>query len=394
VTLRPTTTLLRNARILTDGITLQDHAVVLAGAYIHTVIPDDDFQSQQFDQIIDLNGAWLSPGFVDTQVNGGGGVLFNDDPSVAGIRTIGEAHRRYGTTGFLPTCISDDLEKLACAIVAVQQAIEQRIPGVLGIHIEGPFLNPKRRGIHTLEKLRLMDREAVNLLTAQRQGCTVVTLAPEITTPEDISILVRNGVIVSAGHTDASYEVIRAALDQGLRGFTHLFNAMSPLIPRAPGVTGAALEDRTSWCGIIVDGHHVAPAVLRIAAYCKPIDKLMLVTDAMPLVGTAAASGGELKNSFKLQGRSISVHNGVCRDEHGVLAGSNLDMASAVRNSVKLLGASRAQAVQMASGNPTAFLGLSQQLGRIAAGYRANLVLMDDDFNVLHTWIDGVSSLS
>src|SRR5262245_38621073 len=207
----------------------------------------------------------LLPGFIDTQVNGGGGVLFNSQPTLDTIRRIGRAHRQFGTTGFLPTLISDDLEVLERAVSAVQAALDAGVPGVLGIHIEGPFINVERKGVHDPAKFRRIDDEAIRLLTSLRGGRTLVTLAPETTTPQVIERLAAAGVIVCAGHTNASHAVIRTALDHGLRGFTHLFNAMSQLTAREPGVVGAALEDERSWCGIIVDGRHVDPVVLRIA---------------------------------------------------------------------------------------------------------------------------------
>jgi len=333
----------------------------------------------------DLEGALLLPGFIDSQVNGGGGVLFNDDPSVEAIRAIGGAHRRFGTTGFLPTLISDDLEVVARAIAAVRAAIEARVPGVLGIHIEGPFLNVERKGVHDPAKLRELDAGAVGLLTSLRIGRTLVTLAPEMTTPELIQGLVAAGVVVSAGHTNATYAQMSTALRHGLSGFTHLFNAMSQLTGREPGAVGAALEDRGSWCGIIVDGQHISPVVLRIALRCKPHDRFMLVTDAMPGVGTQATS-------FELQGRRILVSGDVCVDEEGRLAGSNIDMASCVRNAVRMLGVPLAEAARMASQWPAEFLGLGKELGRIAPGFRASLVAADDELKVLDTWIDGRST--
>ena len=333
----------------------------------------------------DLEGALLLPGFIDSQVNGGGGVLFNDDPSVEAIRAIGRAHRRFGTTGFLPTLISDDLEVVARAIAAVRAALESGVPGVLGIHIEGPFLNVERKGVHDPAKLRELDASAVGLLSSLRAGRTLVTLAPEMTTPELIQGLVAAGVVVSAGHTNATYAQMSTALRHGLSGFTHLFNAMSQLTGREPGAVGAALEDRGSWCGIIVDGQHISPVVLRIALRCKPHDRFMLVTDAMPGVGTQATS-------FELQGRRILVSGDVCVDEEGRLAGSNIDMASCVRNAVRMLGVPLAEAARMASQWPAEFLGLGKELGRIAPGFRASLVAADDELKVLDTWIDGRST--
>src|SRR5882672_7004696 len=223
-----------------------------------------------------------------------------DAPSVESIRAIGRAHRRFGTTGFLPTLISTDPDIMTRAIAAVRGAIEAGVPGVLGIHIEGPYLSLARKGVHDPAKLRELDASALGLLTSLRGGRTLVTLAPEVTTPQIIEKLVAAGVVVSAGHTNATYAEISIALRHGLTGFTHLFNAMSQLTGREPGAVGAALEDPTSWCGIIVDGAHTDPVVLRIALRCKPHDRFMLVTDAMPSVGTN-------NDSFELQGRRITV---------------------------------------------------------------------------------------
>ena len=333
----------------------------------------------------DLGGQLLLPGFIDSQVNGGGGVLFNDAPSVESIRAIGRAHRRFGTTGFLPTLISTDLDIMARAIAAVRSAIEAGVPGVLGIHIEGPFLNVARKGVHDPSKLRELDPSALGLLTSLRGGRTLVTLAPEMTTPQMIEKLVAAGVVVSAGHTNATYAEISSALRHGLTGFTHLFNAMSPLTGREPGTVGAALDDPASWCGIIVDGEHTDPVVLRIALRCKAHDRFMLVTDAMPSVGTN-------NDSFELQGRRITVRGSACLDEDGRLAGSNMDMASCVRNAISMLGLSLPEAVRMASQGPAEFLGLAHDTGRIAPGLRADLVLADEGLNVLETWIAGRSS--
>jgi N-acetylglucosamine-6-phosphate deacetylase len=376
-------TALVNGRVLTDRGLVEGRCVLVAGGRILDVVDAADARLAQAQQR-DLGGHLLLPGFIDLQVNGGGGVLFNDAPSVEVIREIGRAHRKFGTTGFLPTLISDDLDVVAKAIEAAQSALTLGVPGVLGIHIEGPFLNAERKGIHDPGKIRELDPAGIALLTSLRGGRTLVTLAPEMTTPEMIRKLVNAGVVVSAGHTNATYLQIRAALSQGLTGFTHLFNAMSQLTGREPGVVGAALDDAHSWCGIIVDGEHADPVVLRIAMRCKPRDRFMLVTDAMPSVGTDI-------QSFNLQGRKITVAGNLCLDEDGRLAGSNIDMASCVRNAVILLKLPLAEAVRMASLYPAQFMGLASELGRIAPGYRANFVLADDQVNVLDTWIDGES---
>ncbi len=378
------TVALVNGRVLADAGVIEGQAVLLDGARITAVVRQSDKRVAAARRV-DLAGNLLVPGFLDTQVNGGGGVLFNAEPSIDTIREIGRAHRQFGTTGFLPTLISDDLDIVARAVAAVRGAIEARVPGVLGIHIEGPFLNVVRKGVHDPAKIRELDEGAIGLLTSLKGGRTLVTLAPEMTTPNMIAILSAAGVVVSAGHTNATYEEIRTALEHGLTGFTHLFNAMSQLTGRAPGVVGAALDDADSWCGIIVDGRHVDPTVLRIALRCKRHDRFMLVTDAMPSVGAD-------EKSFSLQGRMISIADGVLVDEDGTLAGSDVDMATSVRNAVDLLGLPLVEAAQMASRNPAEFLGLGAELGRIAPGYRASLALVDDGLKVIDTWIDGRSS--
>ncbi|MET0534167.1 MAG: N-acetylglucosamine-6-phosphate deacetylase, partial [Steroidobacter sp.] len=283
-----------NGRLLRDSGWTENQVVLIEDGHIARIVARDETWSAT--RTYDLEGQTLLPGFIDVQVNGGGGVLFNDDPSVASIREIGRAHRNFGTTGFLPTLISDDLDVVSRAVKAAYDALESGVPGVLGIHIEGPFLNEARKGVHDETKLRWLNEDALGLLTSLKGGKTLVTLAPERTTPQIIRKLSDAGVIVSAGHTNGTYDEIRTALDHGLTGFTHLFNAMSQLTGREPGAVGAALDDDGSWCGIILDGHHVDPVVLRIAMRSKRRDRFMLVTDAMPTVGAP-------NKSFRLQGR-------------------------------------------------------------------------------------------
>jgi N-acetylglucosamine-6-phosphate deacetylase len=378
-------TALVNGRLLSGRHIVSGQTVLLAGTRIEALVTAEDSRCREA-TIVDLGGQLLLPGFIDVQVNGGGGVLFNDEPSPESIRAIGAAHRRFGTTGFLPTLISDDLDTIVRAIAAVQAALDAGLPGVLGIHIEGPFLNAARRGVHDAKHLRLIDSGLVTLLSRLRAGRTVLTLAPETTTPDIIANLAAAGILVSAGHSEASYAETTAAIAHGLRGFTHLFNAMARLEPRAPGIVGAALYDENTWCGIIVDGHHVDPVMLKLALRCKRHDRFMLVTDAMPPVGSDDPT-------FVLQGRTIRVVDGICRDQNGTLAGTVLDMAAAVRNAVSLLGLDVAEAARMASEYPAEFLGLGHELGRIAPGYRANLVLLDDQLQVQNTWIEGVASV-
>ena len=369
-----------NGRILVDGRFATGKAVILDGDRISGIVDESDVRADA--DRVNLGGGMLVPGFIDTQVNGGGGVLFNDAPTVETIRTIGEAHRHYGTTGFLPTLISDDLHVIRSGIEAVEGAIAEGVPGVLGIHIEGPFLNEHRKGIHDADKIRALDEEGYAVLTSMKSGRTLVTVAPECTTPEMIARLVSAGVIVSAGHSNGKYGEVKAAIGAGLSGVTHLFNAMSQLGAREPGVVGAALDSDSVWCGIIVDGQHFSSATMKIALRCKPHDKFMLVTDAMPSVGSDS-------KTFVLQGKRISARDGACFDEHGRLAGSDLDMAWAVRNTIEMLELPPETALAMASAAPAAFLRLEGELGTIAPGYRADLVLLDDRLTVRETWIGG-----
>lgn len=369
----------RNGRLFTGSGIESDRALLVRDGRIEAVVQAGEILGA--DRIIDLEGQLLAPGFIDTQVNGGGGVLFNDDPSIDTIAAIARAHRRFGTTGFLPTLISDDLDVVAQAIEAVRQAIAGGVPGVLGIHIEGPFLNEKRRGVHDASKLRELDGDAAKLLARPHGGVTMVTLAPERTTPQFIRQLSDAGVIVSAGHTNATYAELQPALAAGLRGFTHLFNAMSQIGSREPGAAGAALAHEDSWCGLIVDGHHVHPEVMKLALRAKRHDRFMLVSDAMPSVGASM-------KSFVLNGRPITVTENKLLDEDGRLAGADLDMARAVRNAVSMLGLQVEDALRMASANPADFLAL-RDVGRIAPGQRADLALLDDGLNVRRTWIGG-----
>ncbi|WKL56079.1 N-acetylglucosamine-6-phosphate deacetylase [Asticcacaulis sp. ZE23SCel15] len=368
-----------NGRIVTaDGIVETGHVIIDNGIIASVSSAPATPQGE----IIDLDGGYLLPGFIDTQVNGGGGVLFNDTPTKAAIAAIGEAHAAYGTTGFMTTLISDRLDVVDAALNATKEAIDAGIPGVLGVHLEGPFLNAERKGIHNAEVFRTLDAASKALLSRPTGAKTMVTLAPEKCTPDDIRDLVAKGVIVAAGHTNATYGETLEALSAGVSGFTHLFNAMSPFSHRAPGVAGAALEDQKAYCGIILDGQHVHPAAARIAFAARPVERFMLVTDAMPTVGMA-------HKTFTLNGKTIRVENGVCIDDNGTLAGSDLDMASAFRYAVTVVGVSVRDAAFMAATAPAAFVGVSDITGEIRHGLRADLVWMDADLNLRGVWLAG-----
>ncbi len=327
--------------------------------------------------------AILAPGFIDVQLNGGGGALLNDQPTEAGVRAIIEAHRKGGTTGCLPTLITDRADVMA-RLAAVAPALLQ-IPGVLGFHLEGPALNKARKGIHLESEIRVPNAQDLAALKSFGNcGRSIVTLAPECVPPTLISDLVGAGLRISVGHSEATATQIRQAADDGLTGVTHLFNAMSQLTAREPGVVGAALNDARLFAGIICDGLHVDPSSLQIALRCKGRDRLMLVTDAMPLVGTE-------QREFLLQGRRITLEAGRLTGRDGTLAGAHLTMIEAVRYAVATLTADLADALTMASRTPAAFLGLQSELGSIAPGYRADLVAINRRFEVLETWIAGRS---
>lgn len=324
----------------------------------------------------------LVPGFFDVQVNGGGGALFNDDPSLETLKVISDAHRKFGTTRMLPTLISDDLEKVDAAIRAVDTAIADGVPGIMGIHLEGPFLNTAKKGVHDAKKLQKIALSHVQLLSSLKNGKTLLTLAPELADREVVQALLDAGVMLSAGHTAATYEQMKQAVDWGVTGFTHLFNAMTGFESRAPGVVGAAFDSPGTFAGVIADGHHVHPVSLKHAIQTIGPERTMLVTDAMPSVGAA-------DKRFELNGQTIVAEGGRCATKEGVLAGSDLEMASAVRYVAETLGFGLMHAVEMASRTPARFMGFDADFGTLAAGQRADMVLLDNSHQVSAVWVDG-----
>jgi N-acetylglucosamine-6-phosphate deacetylase len=363
-----------------DGAALhEDSAVLIEGSTVTAVVPRSHVPGVV--PTLDLpDRAWLAPGFIDIQVNGGGDVLLNDEPTPAAIRSIVAAHRTFGTTSLLPTFISDSCEKMAAALAAAQSLVGVE-PGVLGIHLEGPFLSPEKPGVHDPKALRRPTADDLALLTAPHRGVILVTLAPEEVPLEFIAALTAAGVRVSLGHSMATYAQTKQAMAAGLTCFTHLFNAMRPLDSREPGPIAAALESDLPWFGLIVDGVHVAPAVLRLALRGRGVP--ILVTDAMPPVGGS-------QSSFKLGGETIVVRDNRCVRSDGRLAGAYLDMASAVRNCVKLLDITLTDALRFASAHPAAMLGLGKRLGKLAPGFRADMVAFDGGtIEILETWVAG-----
>lgn len=365
-----------------DGESVHEHkAVLIEGEHIVAVV-DPEQVPADIGASYDLEGGTLIPGFIDLQVNGGGGVLFTAAPTVDSLRTIGAAHRQYGTTGFLPTLISTRFDVMREAVSAVAEAIAIGTPGVLGLHLEGPFLSPERKGVHDAGKFCQLDQTGFDILTSLQVGSTVVTLAPELTSPQMISRLVEEGVIVCGGHSGATYAQTRDALAQGLSGFTHLYNAMTPLQSREPGMVGAALEDDDSWFGIIADGHHIHPAAFSVAVAAKKRGGALLVTDAMPTVGSP-------DTSFILDGKTIVASEGRVTNAEGTLAGSDLNMLSAVNNAAEFARLDWFEAVRMASLYPARALGLERELGAIRPGFRASLLALDSAHRIRASWING-----
>lgn len=372
-------TMLTGARILLPDEKWHEGAVVIEEGRIAATAAERGAAPGH--AAVELGGGYLIPGLFDIQVNGGGGVLFNDAPSVATLRKMTEAHRCFGTCAMLPTLISDDIDKVRAAIAAVEQAIAEGVPGIVGIHLEGPMLNPAKRGIHDARHFRTFDAETIDLFASLPNGATLVTLAPEEVERDHIRELTGRGVRVALGHSLAGYDEARQAETDGLTGYTHLFNAMTGIESRRPGAVVAALEGE-AWCGLILDGHHVDPAVLRLAIRAKEDGRLCLVTDAMPGVGTDL-------DHFELTGRRIAVRDGACLAEDGTLAGSALTMIDAVKNAIEWLGLDLAGAARLASAEPSRFMGLEHDLGGLFVGARANLLHLDDNLHITRSWIDG-----
>jgi N-acetylglucosamine-6-phosphate deacetylase len=326
-------------------------------------------------------GVFVTAGFIDLQVNGGGGVLLNDHPTADGMRAIARAHRRYGTTACLPTLITDTREQTRSAIAAARSVAGRE--GVLGLHLEGPFISPQRPGVHRPDRIAepgAGDLEQLCELTGA--GRSLVTLAPECVPAGFVMTLAAAGVRISIGHSEASAAVVTQAVAEGATGVTHLFNAMPPFSARDPGIVGTTLSEPRLTAGLIVDGMHVDPVSVRAAFAAKGADRIALVTDAMPTVGTSL-------DRFDLVGRTIKLVDGRLTTKEGTLAGAHLDMASAVRNTVRLAKVPLEDALRAASLTPAQFLGVDNERGAIVPGARADLVALTDTLAVAATWIDG-----
>lgn len=324
------------------------------------------------------------PGYIDLQVNGGGGALFNDSPSIGKLKTIMAAHAKFGTTAMMPTLITDKIEVMTQAADAVAEAIAEKVPGIIGIHFEGPHLSQAKKGTHCAEFIRSISDAEWQIFSRKDIGQVIVTLAPETVTTQDIKRMVDLDINVCLGHSNADFTTAQKAVNAGATGFTHLFNAMSPLQGRAPGVVGCALLNDNTKAGLIVDGHHVDYVSCQLAIKTKPAGGVFLVTDAMPPVGT------DMKE-FPLYDRTVYVENGKLTSTTGELAGSSLDMASAVKNTHLRLNVPLGESLRMASLYPAQYLYENSNLirGALKVGFQADMVVLNNDYSVFETWVGG-----
>lgn len=370
------TTLRLHAKRIFDGQNyLDDQVIVITNGTITAF----DSDTSCVDDVLD---GLVVPGFIDLQVNGGGGVLFNNSPSVDNLKTIIAAHSQFGTTGMLPTLITDKVEVMTQAADAMASAIAEKVPGILGIHFEGPHLSIAKKGTHAQEYIRPISDEEWAILERKDIGQILVTLAPETVSINDIKRMVSLDIKVCLGHTNADYKTAQAAMDAGADGFTHLFNAMSPIQGREPGVTGCALLNDHASCGIIIDGHHVDYASVKLALKTKPTGKVFLVSDAMSTIGTD-------QTEFSFFDRTIYLKDGRLTSTTGELAGAALDMAQAVENTHLGLGLPLDESIRMATKYPAKYINQSDVRGELAIEYQADFVVLNDEFKVQSTWIAG-----
>ena len=322
------------------------------------------------------SGYLVAPGLIDIQVNGGGGKLFNDSPDEETAAYIADSHALAGTTTLLVTLITDELSKLDNGINAVQHCIKSGHPGIAGIHLEGPYIDPQRRGIHSEQWIQ--SGESLNpdqLCNLKKDGITLITLAPEHVHPQKIKDLTQSGAIVFAGHTNCTDAEFKVALDAGVQGVTHLFNAMSQIGPRQMGVTGTTLINPNIWAGIILDGHHVGIENFKLVTGMGRMERTILVSDAM---GVAASSITE----FDLYGEQIKVVDGRCLNTQNVLAGSSVTLSECVRIAIRKYGLAAEDALASASTRPAELLGLQTRKGYLRIGHDADLVVFDGQFHV------------
>jgi len=371
------------ARIFDGDAWHEDSALVIAGDAVEAIVPAASLAPAI--RRVEAGGSMLVPGFIDLQVNGGGGVMLNDHPDVASIETICRAHAPFGTTALLPTLITDTPRITASALAAGAEAARRKVPGFLGLHLEGPHLSLARKGAHDPKLIRPMTDADEAALIAARADLPVLltTVAPESVEAEQVAALAKAGVVVSLGHSDTSYATARAYVDAGASMATHLFNAMSQLGNREPGLVGAGVDLGAVSAGLIADGIHVDPAAMGIALRAKRgPGRIFLVTDAMATIGTDMTT-------FTLNGRTIYRKDGSLRLADGTLAGADLDMISAVRFVHRVLGLDLDEALRMASLYPAVAVGQEHRLGRLTKGMAADIVALSSSLDVRGVWIDG-----
>ncbi|HDM8138409.1 TPA: N-acetylglucosamine-6-phosphate deacetylase [Vibrio harveyi] len=370
---------LSNCKIYTGSDVLTDHAVIIDNDQIQSVVPVT--QLPEGIEVKDLDGANLSPGFIDLQLNGCGGVMLNDEITPETMQIMHEANLKSGCTSFLPTLITSSDEDMRAAITAAREYHNKYQNQSLGLHLEGPYLNVAKKGIHSVDFIRPSDDGMIALICANADIIAKVTLAPEQNDPEHIARLKAAGIVVSIGHTNATYAEARQGFDAGITFATHLFNAMTPMVGREPGVVGAIYDTPEVYAGIIADGFHVDYANIRIAHKIKG-EKLVLVTDA-------TAPAGANIDHFIFVGKKVYYRDGKCVDENGTLGGSALTMIEAVQNSVEHAGIALEEALRMATLYPATAIGVEERLGRVRKGMVANLTIFDRDFNVKATVVNG-----
>ncbi|AGB43185.1 MULTISPECIES: N-acetylglucosamine-6-phosphate deacetylase [Mesorhizobium] len=374
---------LTGARIFDGDDWHEGAALVVRDGLVEAMLPQGALPGDI--RAVDTGGGMLVPGFVDIQVNGGGGVMLNDHPDVASIETICRAHAPFGTTALLPTLITDTPAITAAAIAAGEAAALQKVPGFLGLHLEGPHLSIARKGAHDPALIRPMTDADQAMLIAARQKLPVLltTIAPESVDPARVKALAKAGIIVSLGHSDTGHATAKAFAEAGASVVTHLFNAMSQIGNREPGLAGAAIDIGALSAGLIADGIHVHPATIRIALDAKQgPGRIVLVTDAMATIGTEMSS-------FTLNGRTIYRRDGSLRLADGTLAGADLDMISAIRFMHRTVGLELSEVLRMASLYPAQAIGQSHRLGRFANGTAADIVALSDNLDIGSVWIGG-----
>jgi N-acetylglucosamine-6-phosphate deacetylase len=380
--MQPTDMMVTGGRIFDGHRFLEKHVLLVAAGKIAAILPEDVALPPL--PRINAKGALIAAGFIDLQVNGGGGVLLNNQPTIAGIATICAAHARFGTTALMATLITDTVDLRTTVLSAGHTAWKNRIPGFLGLHLEGPHLSIARKGTHDPALIRPMTEAdlAVLLEAAGSFGKALITIAPENVTPQQVTQLKAAGYVVSLGHTDVGAATALAYADAGASMVTHLFNAMSQLGNREPGVVGAALGDGRFSCGLIADGFHVDPLSMAIALRAKQGPaRIFLVTDAMSTIGTD-------ETGFELNGRQVYRRDGRLTLADGTLAGADIDMLSCVRFVHERLNLPLADALNMASLYPAEAIGAGTK-GQLMAGRDADFIMLDDTLALLSTWIGG-----